>query len=189
MGGILIPERDAYGNIVQPINKFSEIGWNYHKQGISFETSQLNSLYNKDDKGSDLSFATLKCYNDLLETTESSNQADADLNCVKTVILWEPTFDYELVQGSFHQGSVPSNNIYMYCIGVPQVAAPAGSKEFICCLNLKLIPALNGFVADGRRPKRLNYNATYHTNEMKLILNHDAGYKHKASIAFEMYRA
>jgi len=173
-----------------PMQKFNEIGWSFHSQGIDFETSNLTSVYNKDDAGNDLGFATLTCWNDLAMTTQSADQTDATLNCVKTVVDWEPTFDYEIVQGKFHQELDPGIDMYIYVIGVPDVPVESGgSKPFVCCLNLDRLPLKDGFTADGRRPKRLNYNATYHTNKMRLIINHPAGTKHKCMIVYEVYKA
>lgn len=184
----IIPERDDDGNIIQPKDQFNKPGWSYQSHGIEFETSVLNSIYEKDDKDNAMGFATLKTYNDLAMTQESTDQADADLNAVKTVINWEPTFDYELLKGEMFTDLMPVADLRVFTIGVPDIPPPLGSKYFICGMNLKYIKSQH-ILIDGERTKLLEYNAIYHTNKLRIVLNHNAGFKHKLHVLFSIFRA
>ena len=188
MGYTVMPERDADGNAIMPMTKFNEIGWSFHKQGMKITSSTVNGFVNKDDQGNDLGFLTINLYKDLAGTTLCADQADADLNCVKTVVDWEPTFDYEIIGGEVHQKSQPGSEFLLYVTAVPDFPAPTGSKPFICCLDLAYAPLHAGENVDGRRGKRLNYDAVYHTNKVRMILNHAAGLKHTFQLMLEMYK-
>lgn len=167
--------------------KVTQTGWSYQLHSVEFKTSQLDSIYAKDASGTSWGHTTIKCYND--ETTESSNQTDADSNCVKTVIDWEPTYDYEIIGGLFKQKAVPTNPIRLWVIAVPDISAGSGgSKLFVAGVNLQFIGLEDGIRVDGRATKRLAYNATYHTNKMRMILRHNAGDKHDLNMIFEIFK-
>ena len=46
-----------------------------------------------------------------------------------------------------------------------------------------------GVKVDGRAPKYMTYNATYHTTKLRLVFRHAAGYKHKMHMVFELFKA
>lgn len=168
--------------------KITKTGWSFHMNGVQFVTSTLDSVYNKDDKGNDLGFATMTLYDD--QDVEITNQATADTSCVKTVIDWEPSFDYEIIGGSIKMAQQTTEDVYMYCIGVPDIPAQlGGSKEFICCVNMKFIDSHASLKADGRTSKTLKYDPVYHTNKMRLIITHNPGIKCDLLLIFEIFKA
>lgn len=151
----------------------------------SFETAKLSSLYHKKSDGTDYNYCVYKIYdsNDA-EITQQQNEA----NAVKTVIDWEPpSISYEVIGGAFYQNTQASSNIYVWCVGVPDVSeAYGGSIPFAVGANLKHMNAGQAFVIDGRVPKTMNYNATYHTSKFRFVFKHDAGVQHQASIRLDI---
>lgn len=168
--------------------KITPSGWVYQLHAIEFATSTLNSIYNKDKDGNDLGFTTIKFYDN--EGVELTDQEDIDTDCVKTVVNWEPTFDYDIIGGVVKQSSLPSDNVRVWIIGVPDIpAGSGGSKMFLTGgVNLKYM-GLEDVKVDGRTPKRLSYNATYHTNKLQIVVKTDTpGTKHNISLLLDIFR-
>jgi hypothetical protein len=95
-----------------------------------------------------------------------------------------------LLGGSLKQASEPTEDIYLWVVGVPDVPeAYGGSKSFITYINLKFMGLEEGVKVDGRAPKYLSYSAQNHTNKMRLIFRHPAGTKHKMHMLFELFKA
>lgn len=178
--------KDSDGSPLQRI-KITTSGWAFQLHGVEFTTSNLSSIYSKKSDGSDIGFTTIKCYdedNNLLTTQE-----DCDTLAIKTIVDWEPTYDYEIVGGFFKINAIPSEDVRLWVIGVPDVPiAYGGSKEFVSNINLKYIGLEEGIRADGRAPKYLEYSAVYHTNKMRLILTHPPGIKHNLHMILEIFK-
>lgn len=178
--------RDSDGSPLQR-TKMTTSGWGYQLHGIEFKTSQLNSIYSKNANGDDLGFSTIKCYDS--NGNELTTQIDCALSAVKTVIDWEPTHDYEALGGFFKLTTIPVVDIRLWVIGVPDVPANyGGSKEFVSNINLKFIGLEEGIKADGRTPKYMTYDVNLHTNKLRLILTHPAGYMHDLHAVFEIFK-
>ena len=111
--------------------KVAPSGWSFHYQGTEFETSRLDSIYNKDEAGDDLGFSTIKLYD--AAGDEIVTQGAADTDCVKTVIDWEPTFDYYIIGGALRMPVATTEDIHAYVIGVPDIPAPNGNKFHHMC--------------------------------------------------------
>ena len=123
-------------------------------------------------------------------TGENLNQTYLDSHCIKTLIDWEPTHDIEILGGMLKMNSVPSENLRMWTIGVPDVSeAYGGSKPFAVNINLKFIGTEEGVKVDGKTPKYLTYSATYHTTKLRMIFKHSAGFKHQLHMIFELFKA
>lgn len=179
--------KDSDGSPLSRI-KITTTGWHYQLHGAEFQTSQLNSVYSKKQDSTDFGFVTIKCYD--IDGNELTTQENCDSSAVKTVIDWEPTYDYEIVGGFFKQKELPSVDVRLWVMGVPDVPAQyGGSKLFAANINLKYVGLEEGIKVDGRAPKYMTYNATYHSNKLRLILKHDAGYKHDMHIVFEIFKA
>lgn len=181
--------RDSDG-VAYAKTKITNTGWSYQLHAVEFEVSVINSLYSKKPNGTDFGFAVLKCFKDVSGTmVECTDQTDADTNCVMTQIDWEPTHDYEVMGGMFKQASVPSDDVRLWMVGVPDVPeAYGGSKVFVSNVNLKYMGTEEGVRVDGRAPKYMTYSAVNHTNKFRLILKHTAGFKHKAMVVFEIFK-
>lgn len=173
-------------NVALARTKVTQSGWQYHLQGIEFTTSDRNSIVNRDSNGQDLGFATMKIYDD--QGAEITTEL-GELGAVKTVIDWEPPFDYEVLGGTIRNTADIVEDIYAYVVAVPDVPkAFGGSKDFICCINLKFIGANDKLEADGRAAKKMIYDEVNHTNKIRVILTHPAGVKRSLSLVLEVFK-
>ena len=103
---------------------------------------------------------------------------------------WEATHDLEIIGGYLKQAVIPSDDLRLWVVGVPDVPeAYGGSKPFVVNVNLKYIGLEEGVRVDGRAPKYMAYSATYHTNKIRMIFRHAAGTKYKLSMIFELFKA
>lgn len=167
--------------------KQATLGWVYTVQGLEFETSVLSSDYNKKYDGSNYDDTNIYLYNSADELITEQSVADTD--CVKTVFEYEPKFDIELIGGAVSTTSIPTNDLRVWFIAVPDIpAAFGGTKIMIDGINLKY-NSNKEMNFDGRVAKTLTYDATNHTNKFHIISKHEAGYKLKVFIMLEYYRA
>ncbi len=143
---------------------------NFRLKVFSFRPGDPSSLKNKNTDFTDASDITMTCYKSDGTTTTSRT------NAVKTIIDFEPTFNYEVIGGWIDvpdtiSGS-SSEDWWVSCIGVPDIPyAFGGSVPFVGGTNLEaaITKKLN---SDGRATSYLAYDATYHTNKLRWILLH-----------------
>ena len=175
-----------------PVNKrkITKTGWHLQDHCLEFETSKLNSLYNKDRTEIDLAFTTIKYYDNTDTELTAGTQTELDNNCVKTVITWEPAFDYEILGATFFQSTVPTGNVRVWVTAVPDLTpAQGGSISFVQGgLNLKRLGNSGELKIDGKVPKLMSYNATYHTNKFEILVKHDTGIKHPIFLVVDLYK-
>ena len=164
--------------------KITRTGWAYQLFGFEIETAKTNGVYAKDEDGNSLNYFTHTMYdtNGDVTTTEA--------NAVKTVVDFEPPWDYELIGGRYKHNAQPQNDMYYFLCAVPDLTpAQGGSKFFVYNVELKYISTSGFMVADGRAPKLLQYNATYHTNKLRFIIRHSAGEQLKFLQLLELFKA
>jgi hypothetical protein len=167
--------------------KVAPSGWNFQLRGVEFDTSTLDSVYNRDANDVALTDTTLNMYD--AAGALITEQSVADTDCVKTVIDIEPPYDIYIAGGKIKFVTTPTENVRIAVIGVPDVpAAYGGNKHFVQNINLKFIAAVDGVNADGRAAKWLQYSATYHTNKIRFIVHHPAGHKMSIEIILEVYK-
>lgn len=166
--------------------KASKKGWVFALTPVEATTAKLNSLTSTTVDGSNRSGLTYKIYDsENNEITDSEGESD----CVKTVITWEPPYDYEIIGGQLQQKEKPTTNIRFWTIAVPDIpAAYGGSKEMVGGINLKYLDPADKINADGRVSKLMSYSATYHTNKLQFTLKHDAGIQHDFMLVLEIFR-
>jgi hypothetical protein len=185
--------KDSDGSTIQK-QKVTTSGWVYQLHCFEFKTATLNTIVSKKEDGTDYNFATAKFYkldngSEVEITGDDLNQEFLDANCVKTVIDWEPTHDYDIIGGSLKQKDVPTEDVYLWVTGVPDVPAQyGGSKLFVSSVNLAYIGTDQGLRIDGRVAKYMPYSSTYHTNKFRLTLRHSAGFKHEVVMQFEIFK-
>lgn len=168
--------------------KMTKSGWHYQLYGLEMQTAKLNSLVDKDVDGSSLSNSTIKFYDN--NDTELTTQAELDSSCVKTVIDWEPPWDYEIIGGTFRQLNVPASDTVMHVIAVPDIpAGSGGSIPFVNNINLRFVGTEDRIEANGRTSKHLTYSASLHTNKLRIIVEHNVSVQHRMQIQFEIFRA
>lgn len=166
--------------------KAAKKGWTFGLVPIEVETSKLTGVSSKLVDNTNRSGISVKLYNasDVL-ITDAADEG----TCVRTVIEFEPTYDYELIGGRCQQMAKPANDVHIWVIAVPDIAAPNGSKEMVGGVNLCYIDPTDKVDANGRAAKFMTYDATYHTNKLQFTFRHTAGVNHKALLTLEMFRA
>jgi hypothetical protein len=181
---IVIRDADTDGAAIVRV-KAAQKGWTFNMVGIEAATSTLNSLYSKHFDGTTRSSLTCKYYDvSDVEITDPANQ----LNAVKMVLDYEPTYNYEIIGGKIQQASIPGSDLRVWVVAVPDIpSGSGGSKEMASCVNLKFIQPGDAVNADGRASKFMTYDATYHTNKLRFIFKHAAGLQHNVSILLETF--
>jgi hypothetical protein len=180
---ITVP-KDSDGSPLSRL-KITKSGWTYQSINFEIQTStNSGGVYCKDENGDSLNYFTY-VMKDVNGSTTTTN-ADA----VKTIVDMELPYDFELIKGSIRQKERPTTDIYYHCIIVPDISyASGGSRVLIRCVDLGFISPDERIEADGKSPKLLSYNATYHTNKIRFVFNHNAGVQHKILQTLEYYRA
>lgn len=171
--------------------KASKKGWSFWAVPIEITTSTIGgSVYCKDSNGNDVPGVTAKIYNDNNVEITVPGVLDANLStCTKTVVDFEPAFDYEMIGGSLRINSNPIQDIRLWIVGAPDIPAIyGGSKEFASGINLKFMAPDSSFEIDGRVTKYVTYNNTTHTGKLRIILKHPAGASVNMQFVIHTYR-
>ena len=166
-----------------------QAGWVYFAHPIEFETAKIGSLYEKDKAGSNRGISTIKFYdvNDA-EITDAQYEA----NIVKTVILFKPSYDYELISGNLQQIDAPSTDVRLWVVGGLIELGGAYVKEFAGGINMRYFGANEALKTDGRAAKYMKKDITgvpYQGNQLQIIVKHNAGIQHKLMLSLEYFRA
>lgn len=178
-----IPNKDFDGDQYVRIKNSSE-GYTFQARSIEFETSMLGSIHNEKYDGTDWGDATIKFYD--VSDVELTIQGDIDTDCVKTVVDWEPLYDFDLIGGSIHTLVPCSSEFRLYCVAVPDIPeGSGGSKVMINGINMNFQDMIE---VDGRTSKHMVYDATNHTNKMRKIIKHDAGKKCRCELIWEHFK-
>lgn len=172
-------------------NKAARKGWTYCSLPFEFETSKLSdTLYAKDFQGNDRTFITMKVYDG--DDNEVTEPGLANINLttiVKTVIDFEPHYDFEIVGGELRTLTTIADDLRLWLVAVPDIPANmGGSKEMGGGINLRYLAPGNVFAVDGRVTKFAAYNAIYHTNKIRLIFKYPAGLTEALQITVELYK-
>jgi hypothetical protein len=164
-------------------------GWTYFAHPIEFQTAKFNSLYEKNYSASNRSACTIKFYDaNNAEVTDSQYES----NVVKTVVLFKPTYDYEMISGYIRQVERPSTDVRVWVVGGIIELGGVYVKEFAGGLNLTYIGADEELRTDGRAAKYMTKDIAgvpYQANQLQIIVRHDAGVQHKIMLVLEYFRA
>lgn len=181
-------EIDEQGRQVNRIAAASK-GWTYLAHPIEFETAKIGSLYEKDKDGNNKNTSSIKFYDsNNTEVTDAQNEA----NIVKTVILFKPSYDYELIAGNLQQIDSPSTDVRLWVIGGLIELGGAYVKEFAGGLNMRYYGANESVKTDGRAAKYMRKDipgVPYQGNQLQIIVKHNAGVQHKLMLTLEYFRA
>jgi hypothetical protein len=163
-------------------------GWTYLAHPIEFQTAKLNSVYDKDKDGTDKGISSIKFYDvNNTEITAVENQS----SITKTVLLFKPGYDYELVSGSVQQINTPSSDLRVWVVGgIIEYGGPY-VKEFCSGVNMAFFSPEESLKTDGRAAKYMKKDTTgvpYQTNQLQVIIKHDAGYQHRLLLILEYFR-
>lgn len=172
-------------------SKAAKKGWSFWAVPMEITTATISgNVYSKDSNSVDIPGITCKIYN--ASGTEITSPGILDVNlatCVKTVLDFEPAFDYEMIGGALRINSNPAQDIRLWIVGAPDIPAIyGGSKEFASGINLKFMAPDSSFEIDGRVSKYVTYNATDHRGKLRIILKHPAGLQVNMQIVIHTYR-
>lgn len=171
--------------------KAAKRGWSFSALPIEITTSTLGaSLYAKDSSGTDIPGIVCKIYDGSDVEITTAGLLNVNLaTCVKTVIDFEPAYDYEMIGGALRINSNPAVDTRLWIIGAPDIPAIyGGSKEFASGINLKFLAPDSSFEIDGRVTKYVTYNATTHQGKIRMILKHPAGTTVNMQFVIHMYK-
>jgi len=166
-------------------------GWRYLAHVIEMETAKIGGCFSNDFQSIARGDFTMKFYDDQDVEITSGLQADLDSDCVKTVITFQPTYDFDLIGGNVHQHTTPTENVRMWVVAGAVDLGPAYVKEFVGGLNFKFLGVNEQIETDGRAGARLNYSTPgvpVPTNKMQYIVTHPAGHHHEIMIVMEYFR-
>jgi len=165
-------------------------GWVYFAHPIEFETSQLNSLYEKTSAEAARNICTLKFYD--VNNVELTTQQDIDSSCVKTRILFKPQYDYELIAGSLQQIEAPASDVRIWVLGgIVDLGGPY-VKEFAGGINMRFYGSNEAVKTDGRAAKYMAKDIAgvpFQANQLEVVVRHSVGFKHKLLLMLEYFRA
>lgn len=183
-------QRDTDGAQIVRI-KAAKKGWSFWSVPIEIVTSTLSgSLFCQDNGGNALSWISSKIYDaDNVEIT-TAGLLNVNLNtCVKTVVDFEPPFNYEIIGGSLRINSNPSQDVRLWVVAAPDIPANlGGSKEFASGINIKFLSADNSWDIDGRVTKAVTYDPVYHSGKIRLILKHPLGLQVNLMFVVQLFR-
>lgn len=171
-------------------NKAARKGWTYCSLPFEFETSRLSdTLFSQDSAGNNRTFITMKSYDvNNVEVTTAGLLNGNYGTIVKTIVDFEPPYDFEIVGGEMRTLTTINVDMRLWIIAVPDIPAPNGSKEMGGGINLRYLSPGNVFAVDGRVTKYATYNATFHTNKIRMIFKYPAGTNEGLQVVVELYR-
>lgn len=141
---------------------------------FEFETSNLSGLRCKKRDGTNYSCLTIKLFN--AAGAEITEQSVANTDCVVTRIIYDQDFDHQVDGGLIDCPTRPTDNLYCYVVGAPDIAEEfGGCLEFLSGFNLKLGPSHLEFRAT--RPFEVINDAINHSDRMHFEVQHPAGVK------------
>jgi hypothetical protein len=171
--------------------KAAKRGWSFWALPIELTTSTIGgNIYAKDSNGSNINGVSCKIYDSSNVEITTPGLLGVNLSqCTKTVLDFEPTFDYEMIGGVLSINSNPTQDVRLWIIGAPDIdAIYGGSKEFISGTNLKFLAPDSTFDVDGRVTKYVSYNATDHRGKLRILIRHPAGLEVNMQITLHTYR-
>lgn len=170
--------------------KYAPLGWAYQAHFVQITSSKIGSAVCRDQNNNPINFVSMKFYKaDGTEIT-TGLQADLDLHCVKTVVIWEPDHSIEVISGSVMNYERPLQDIYLSAVVAPHIpASSGGTKVFVNNLNLKYVPVGTLLRTDGRASKHIAYDATYFSHRWHFNLYHPTGFQHELQLLVEFYKA
>ena len=179
---------DAQGRQVLRVAA-GQAGWTYLAHPIEFETAKIGSLYEKLVDGTDRGTSSIKFYdvNDV-EITDPLDEA----NIIKTVVLFKPPYDYELLSGDLQQIEAPNFDCRIWVIGGILELGGAYTKEFAGGINMRFYGSNESIKTDGRAAKYMKKDITgvpYQGNQLQIVIKHVAGMKHKLKLVLEYFKA
>jgi len=192
-----ISNKDLETGGLQYTPKYAPTGWKQQRFETEFQTSQQNSIHEKNWLYEDIGWSSLKFYK-LVEgqEIECEDQADIDINCIRTDLEWMPDIDYMVKGGWVAQFETLDENLYVWTQGVvlPDIY---GGPQFTFAeggMNMRYIGARDKTGLDGVAGTILYYEHPLlgpgaGTNKIRFIVRHTAGKKHRLQALLDIFRA
>jgi hypothetical protein len=167
-------------------NTYASVSKYYHIRAFSFNTASSGSLVNNDPND--------VAYGDMSYTMYDVNGAVTSTNAlaVKTVLDFEPHWNYEIIGGKIDIPSAVSGSVgnqwWLAVMAVPDLPTNyGGSVDFVSKLNMETVMG-NRIEVDGRATTLLKYSATYHTNKIRFIFWHPLGGSQRFQIYIDLFK-
>ena len=188
----------------------TEPAWHYSPRSLDFYTSKYKSLYNRShycgasgndatiDASPDLGDAFVKFYNSSnTELTKGEIETDEEFqtrltaNCYKTVMEFEPSWDYDVLGAKLQFRNPPSDRAYFWFVAAPDVPAEYGGNVVFMGggMNISFFPDKGYFECDGKSVSRVTYDGTYHSGKVALITKHNVGVQIGVQLILQFYSA
>lgn len=171
--------------------KAAKKGWSFWAVPIETTTSTLNgSLFCKTFELQDIPGISCKIYDENDNEITEAGVDNVNLNsCVKTVIDFEPEYDFEIIGGEYRVNQNPEQDFRVWIIGAPDIPAIyGGSKEFISGINIKFLAPDSAFFVDGRVTKYFTYNSDNHQGKVRTVMRHLPGSQVNTVLILHVYR-
>jgi hypothetical protein len=170
--------------------KAAKRGWTYGAIPMEFKTAEIGSLWSKTSDGQNREGISLKFYDaNGQEITEEGLLQVNETTIIRSIVDFEPPYDYEVIGGTLRVGSDIAFDCRLWIVAVPDIPANlGGSKEMAGGINLKFLAPQQLMNVDGRVSKTLTYSPTLHTNKLRFIFEHQAGSKVDIHLNVELYR-
>jgi len=154
-------------------NDIASDGYKYQKVTHVKEGRTLSKIYT-------LITTSTKTHNDktgyinvLLFDSEGNETEDSNL-AVKTVLDFEPPFDYEIYGGGLEVFNDLQNEFYFSVILVPDIPVGQGGSKVII-INRVVKGSKTEIEIAPLGATELLYNENLHTNKVRISIEHDAG--------------
>ena len=199
------PEGRAYNREVITLPEF-----HYSPRSLDFYTCKYNSLYNRShycgvsgndatiDGSVDLGDGVMKFYDAtntlLVKGAEESNeefQIRLTAGCVKTVVEFEPTFDYDVVGAKLQVRNSPTDRAYFWFVAAPDVPAEYGGNVVFMGggMNLHFFSEVETFYCDAKTVSHVVHDAVYHSGKLAAIVKHNVGVQIGIQLILKFYSA
>lgn len=194
--------RDSDGSRITR-TKTTQTGWHYEPRALDFFTAKLKSLYNRKDDGNDIDDGTdygdaiTKYYNNsgaqLIQgeaETDAAFQIRLDGFCVKTVVDWQSTYNFDIIGGKLHIKNTPLSRAYIWCTIAPDIPAYLGGSVpyFAGGFNLSFFYDGQTHDFNGRGTKSFAYDPVYNSNKIRFIVKHAVGEQIGIQIILDQFK-
>jgi hypothetical protein len=186
-------------------NVITDPSFRYSPRSLDFYTAKYGSLYNRShfgdgtiDGAPDLGDAWLKYYDaDNVELVKGESETIEDFqiritaNCTKTVMYFEPSFNYDVIGAKLQFRNVPTDRSYFWFVAAPLVPVEYGGNVVFMGggMNISFFNERDTFECDGKSVSKIFYDGTYHSGMVALIVKHNVGVQIGIQLIYQFYSA
>jgi hypothetical protein len=186
--------------------------WHYSPRSLDFYTSKHESLYNRShlcdpnnvttggtiDGSLDLGDASMHFFDGTnTALTQGAEESDVDFqtrltgNCTKTVIEFEPHWDYDVIGAKLQIRNPPSDRAYFWFVAAPDIPAEYGGSVVFMGggMNLHFFSESETFYCDAKTVSRVTYDSVYHSGKVAIVAKHNVGVQIGIQMIYKFYSA